>query len=226
MAKYYESTVSIPYYTGLPKDVVTNTFHWRWANTIPPDTTALNVLRDAHKSFYEYIFSSGSGVQMAQWMRPANTRFKLYDLETAKPRVPVRDEVISLTVGQDTTPQTNPEQALVGSYQATSISGDIKARRRGRIYLGGLGNNCQAGGSATSFIIPNPLLITRFNAAMKTLRDLSNTYDWFWSVYSPTTNKTQPLSASYFTVANGWIDNAWDTQRRRGNTAGTRTTWS
>jgi hypothetical protein len=42
---------------------------------------------------------------------------------------------------------------------------------------------------------------------------------WDWVVYSPTDD-------AYHEVANGWVDNAWDTQRRRGYKPTSRTTFT
>jgi len=226
MVKFYEATMSVPYYTALPKDVVTNTFHFRWANTSDPTTADYDALQAALKAFYETIFSNASGITMAQFMRPALTRYKLYDMETPKPRVPLRNVIVPLTVGQDTNPGIFPEVAICASYQAAILSGDIAARKRGRLYIGGLGNSAEGLGSASTFPTPTATAITRINLAMKNLALLSSTYDWFWSVYSPTTNvATGSLVASFATVTNGWVDNAFDTQRRRGNAPSIRTVW-
>jgi hypothetical protein len=46
---------------------------------------------------------------------------------------------------------------------------------------------------------------------------LGTGYDW--CVYSPTSNMLFPISQI-------WVDDAWDTQRRRGVKATTRTTYN
>jgi len=224
---FYEGQCTIPYWSALPTDVVTNTFHFRWANTSPPTTPDYVALETAIQTFYATIFTNTGGVQMAQYMRPANTRWKLYDLETAKPRVPVRNVALPLTVAQDTNPTLLPEAAICLSYSAEVISGDNAARRRGRIYLGGLGNSCEGLGNATATPIVTSNATTKGCAAMKALANLSLTYDWFWSVYSPTTNaQTGSISQSFNAITHGFVDNEFDTQRRRGRTAGSRMTWT
>lgn len=50
---------------------------------------------------------------------------------------------------------------------------------------------------------------------------------WTWCIYSPTTEtQTASLASSFIPIVGGWVDNAWDTQRRRGLEPTTRTTWS
>jgi len=58
---------------------------------------------------------------------------------------------------------------------------------------------------------------------------------WKWAVFSPTiaggwflpdTEGPPNLPAAYSPVQSGWVDNAWDTQRRRGLEATARTVFT
>lgn len=222
--QYFMCTRTIPYYTGLPEDVVTNTFHFKWFGGSDPVLADYQALRDKTAAFYEYIFSSGSGVQMAQWARPALSRFKIYCLEDPKPRVPRYDTIDPLTVGQDTAGTIVPEAAICVSISGSIISGDSAARRRGRVFLGALGNSCMGVGGASQFPIVTSLATTRAAAAAATM--CASLDNWNWSVFSPTTfAQTGSYEPAYSAVVQGWVDNAFDTQRRRENKATTRTTF-
>lgn len=91
-----------------------------------------------------------------------------------------------------------------------------RARRRGRIYLGPLNVNTVDGTSGR----PSASFRTSVAAAGVRLRDNLDlqTGGIQWVVFSPTDWVARP-------VVNGWVDNAFDTQRRRGVAASSRTTW-
>lgn len=87
------------------------------------------------------------------------------------------------------------------------------------MYLGGLGDACATAGATSQ---PSKLkveFITRMYSSATTLAAASLADDWGWVIWS------EKLEQS-FAVAGGWVDNAWDTQRRRGMPATTRTLWN
>jgi len=225
--RYFSLQSTIPYYTGLPTDVVTNVWHFYWPNVSEPLTSDYNILRDKVSGFYEYIFGVG-GVQMAQWARPANHTVKIYDLEDAKPRVPVYSVTDALVgILQDTAGTIVPEAAVCVSFSGVVESGDKAARKRGRFFLGALGNSCMGVGGASAFPIVNSSLQTRANAAAQTIATGTGSTDWVWCVYSPTTYAaTSSYDQAFSKVVKGFTDNAFDTQRRRQNLATNRTSWA
>lgn len=224
---YFVATQTLPYASALPTDVVVNTFHFFWTSATPPTTAQYNALRDRIKAFYEFIFSGASGVQMAQYARPLLASFKIYDLEDPQPRTPVYQSANALTVGQDTAGNIVPEAAICLSYKAAVVSGQNPARLRGRIYLGALGNTCMATGSATHGPTVTPLAITRITGAAVTLAAPQTPPGFNWCVYSPTIRQQSGSYALAFNaITNGFVDNAFDTQRRRGDLPTTRTLWA
>lgn len=94
------------------------------------------------------------------------------------------------------------------------------ARHRGRIYLGPLSNNSLGAGTNGPGLSDNlrdvatkaakQFLITAASTALEGLA---------WSVWSRTNNLLTPIIA-------GWMDDAFDTQRRRGILASVRTAFS
>lgn len=129
--------------------------------------------------------------------------FKLYDMSEPEPRRPVYETSRSYTpiANQQMLPH---EVALCVSFQADPVSGVPQARRRGRIYLGPLAE------AASSNARPSTSVLNVVEAAAQRLLDESTLSVWKWQVYSRT-------GQTHATVTGGWIDNAWDTQRRRGN---------
>lgn len=202
----FQMHVTFPYFTGLPEDVVTNVWSFQYV-TLAPSAADWLALRARLITFYGAVYG-GTGFTSAPWLRPVNTNFKGYDLNDPIPRAP-RYNTTTTVATTITTPCTAvPETAICLSFQGVLVSGQPQSRRRGRIYLGGLGVPV-AGGSASTFpLIPTGQTTVVLNAA--TAFKAGCTADgWTWSVYSRTND-------AMVTVDNGWIDNAADTQRRRG----------
>lgn len=138
---------------------------------------------------------------------------KLTDIADPQPRYPFYEETWNTTVAPSgsTAP---PEVSLVASFQGDRLSGVPQARRRGRMYVGPLrlthlGNDGR----------PTPALITQLTAIMDDFLTASAAMTaTTWGVYS--------RAGSFITeVTNGWIDNEFDTQRRRGRLATSRTVY-
>lgn len=215
----------LPYFSGLPTDGVGNTFHFIYDGVGYPDATKFTSLCDTVSQFFETIYSSTS--KLAAYARPAAFSQKVYDLTDAKPRTPRFERIDTLSVTQDTAPLVPTEVSLCVSYKANYISGINPARFRGRIYLGALGDNGGGVGGASAFPRPNTNLINNCKTAAHDLRAVAATSQFRWVVYSPTrvAGGSTQLGACE-TVVGGWVDNEYDTQRRRGVTASTRNTWT
>ena len=98
----------------------------------------------------------------------------------------------------------------------------ITARRRGRIYVGPLGTLGVAADVTNAPHRPATAFMTHLRDAMSRLRtqSLALSTPCIWVIRS-----SMP-SVNYVPVIGGWVDNAWDTQRRRGPVASARLTWS
>lgn len=208
---------SIPYFSGIPKDVVTNVFHFSWFGAGDPGPSDYTALSGLVASFYEDIFSAGGATFMAPWMRPALAHQKMYDLTDPIPRVPVFDATVPLTVTQTGTPDIPTEVAACVSVKGDYISGIPLASQRGRVYVGGLGAGCLSNGSSTTFSRLSSTMIANCITAAENMRDNAPVISFRWVVYSPT------LGGSMSQITSGWVDNAPDTQRRRGQQADVRT---
>jgi hypothetical protein len=209
--------VSIPYYTGIPEDVIVNTWHFDSLVTTPGEGEFADLLANL-SAFYDTVYALGGALTFAPWVRPALNTLEVYNLTHSPPRSPVYAG--SLTIGDQTTTGTAgtpPETAVCLSYQAEVVSGIPQSRRRGRIFLGGF-NQPMTAGTTTAFPTVGPTqrdLIADAAAALQTSMFADG---WVWVVWSRTN------SAAY-AVDNGWIDDEPDTQRRRGRDPQTRTLW-
>ncbi len=140
--------------------------------------------------------------------------YKLYDLADPEPRAPVSEGLLSFTSAPAGAPAP-PEVCLCLSYQAARISGEPQARRRGRVYIGPITVN-----SVATTGRPSSTMITAWETAGQDLLDLSNAAsDWTWGQYSTVTTGLAP-------VDNGWVDDEFDTQRRRGRVMTARTVFA
>lgn len=191
--------VSMPGESGLPQDQVVNTLHFFLpvAVTDPP----LDEISAALTAFYQIIDEELAGQLIDS---PASVTY--YDLSEPEPRVPIRTpDLIALTV--DATDALPPEVALALSFQAPKVSGEDQRRRRGRIYVGPF---TETGSSAGR---PAAALLTTMESALQgLLDDATAATTWAWVVYSR-------VGDSVATITEAWIDNEWDTQRRRGRVA-------
>jgi len=208
--------VSIGQDTGLPADDITNT--WHFVTSGAPSEGIEDDIIDALHDFYNVATTGGSRISeyFSARLNPATWTCRLYNLDDSPPRVPIEEQTIALSATATTSIPS--EVALVMSFQALPVSGINQARRRNRVYLGPWG---QAAFSPSSDgYKPGTGVINTIAEAGTRLAGRSDiTSDWKWVVRSQTTGATA-------NVVDGWVDNAWDTQRRRGEAASSRTLWT
>lgn len=198
---------------ALLRDAAVNTWHYGSAGDRDADTSAFVSAISAFYNAIDSMFSSClSGI--ATW--------KAYDLADVEPRVPFNEDQITFTPGAGT--QLPNEVAVCMSFHGTLGSGINAARRRGRIYLGPLDANIVD--NLTQGAIIDSATEALVAGAAETLRDVADTSDASWVVFSPTSYAAVPsLATSCFPVVGGHVDNAFDTIRSRGIDSTSRTLW-
>lgn len=208
----FRAQVVFPMFTNLPKDVITNTFHFTPLTPIGLQTAA-GIATPWLADFYELAY--GGGTNMAAYMLPLLATVHWYDLEDPPPRQPhivPLGATISLGVSEIPT-----EVAAVVSFQGDPISGVPQSRRRGRVYIGALTNAAMDPGSGSSFPVLTTATLTALdNAATGLLAASGSQADLRWVVHST-------VAGTDAIVTNGWVDNSPDTQRRRSVDALSRT---
>lgn len=227
MALYLRAACTIPRTGGLPKDNIVNTFAFTSPGGSDRDLAALNIAARLD-GFYTAIKDHLSSAYA--W---ASARVSVLDLTDDQPRIPFYDEEISITAPSTTNNDLPSEVACVLSFEGERASGVNMRRRRGRVYVGPLqvpSGDTWTVGSAMYNLIATAASDHLLNPASPVVE---------WAVYSPYTHHGIPvgekltpddpeipdfLPASFTPVARAWVDNAFDTQRRRGLSPTTRVT--
>lgn len=214
MAGYWRVIATIPCGNNIPEDVVQNT--WYFESPGAPSPADAPALFDLLEQFYHDI-----DTYLAAQYGP-DCVLTFYDMSQPEPRVPIYEDTATLLMGSG---QSLPaEVALCMSYQGDRVAGANQARRRGRLYFGPLDGDYN---TTVNFVTrPTSSIITGIRDAGLALMTASAAAGFTWSVYSPTIfASTGELNAAYTEITNGWVDNSFDTQRRRGPDSTTRTTW-
>jgi hypothetical protein len=201
-------------FTEVPEDVIINTFAFGTATPGAPSEADLTSITNSIIDFYAGATSPGP--TLASFMTNfltnlAKHEVRLYDLALPPGAPPVRTTQFALAVtsGQ----QLPAEVSLCLSFKAAPQAGVAAGRLRGRIYLGPL-STAVLGVSQNSDIRPatgvqNALADAGLRLAGAAGHDLS--------VYSRTLGVLNPVTEL-------WVDNAFDTQRRRGSKPTSRVT--
>lgn len=189
---------------NLPANFVTNTLYF--------DTTVndanLEDIRDAIRDHYGNILQAFCPTTVAQ----NGHEMKVYDVLQSAPNYPIRQYTWNSPYPGSGDPLPS-EVAMVASFQGPKQSGIPQARRRGRNYIGPLRTSLVSAGRPSSTAITN--LAAAFEGFGDDIAALTAT-DWVvWSGVSQTAVE----------VTDGWVDNAFDTQRRRGVQTTARTSW-
>lgn len=238
MEGLYKAVVTLPYQSGLPEDSANNTLYFlainaantqqddidemqgrlvSFFNDIPPgeaksisDYIGDQVSRSANACVNSYYFEAAIAPP-AQWGSPVGTASWTIGIDDNFTVQPAEVAAV-LTFHGDLTdiPQTavnpTPPPAVIRPA----------ARRRGRIYLGPLHASAGAAGGPNADL----LVSTAFqDVVLAAATELENTnVNLQWVVASDTAGEV-------YQVVGGWMDNAFDTQRRRGSAATVRTLW-
>lgn len=201
---FYSTMAIIATQDNVSANYATNTW-WCEAD----DLTALQSFHDELVTFYTTVddmFSNlvrgVNGLELTSYLRT-----------DPEPRPPVLTTMANLSpLGGAPLPT---EVSLVMSFQGDRMAGVPQARRRGRVYLPFMGedDNHTDGRPTTAQVT----MVANAGDALLTASTAAT--DWTWLVYSA-------VEPGYTIITNGWVDNEWDTQRRRGRPATIRTTFS
>lgn len=207
----------IPHRNLMPADAVVNTFHFTGLDDTGDMISAIIGRLNAFWTDVPAGPSNALNTFMSGELNLPGTRIKVYDLSDPKPRAPIADESLGLSQGTPVNTQNLPsEVALCSSYRGPLESGQSPARRRGRIYIGPL-NVGAAAGTGTTISRPSAAFRATVAAASRDLAEAS-TLGCAWAVWSG-------VNEGMTIIEYGWVDDAFDTQRRRGAAATTRSNW-
>lgn len=202
MTKLYKVTVELESATGLPRDAQQNT--WWFDGPDSPSVPQWEQFRSRLVSFY-----NSWGTSRSQLALSGAGRLLARDTELPAPAEPVYESPITVT--KQNLPPLPFDCAAVVTFAAQPVSGIRVQSLRNRIYLGGLttGPNDPTGRISSSF---RTTVATGYNALVSAL-EADGEFEHV--VYSTKRDEV-------FTVWNAWMDNQWDTQRRRDQKATAR----
>lgn len=220
---------------GLPKDEVVNQFIFATTATPSAGGSAETQINAAIIDFYNTVDTGTSrsiaNVMSDEILRTATARMNYTDisahLDGSPAGSPYQVDIWSLAAKTAGTVDLPSEVALVLTYE--SIFSGVpefgpghtrpRARHRGRLYLGPL--TAGMAGVGSDFVYrPGATMCTMVGAAAGRLRNLATTSSGLvaWAQWS---RKDLRVSS----VASGWVDDSWDTQRRRGAAPLNRHPW-
>lgn len=223
--------VTMDHDSGLAADRVVNNWTFGTDDSDPDQDAPALLITAALNDFYTAMQTDTGGNvgQVSNYLSPllAGTgSIKVYNLDEPAPRFPITETGLNFTPGNSTS--VLPEEvALTLSFQAAKVQGENQDRKRGRVYLGPLdvGAITRVGNRP---VVSNGFRGTVLRAAMA-LKDASDAAtSWTWGVSSRGARAYVPdgegkmratgaiLAPQFRAVAGFWIDDAFDTQRRRG----------
>lgn len=237
MAGAMLAQVTLPHTDGLVRDEVVNTFSF--ITTVdPPSAANITDALDAIEAFYNVIpsgFNAVSGWLNASRSRAANAcTVNFYDiighLDGSRHGSPIATGFFTLGAQESGGGALPAEVAVALTYQApygtdpefgTGIVTEgpprPRARDRGRLYLGPLTSSAVVLDGTTGRAYVNTQLAASWGAAGSALKALATSVGWaVWS----------RRNAILKLVIQGWVDDAFDTHRKRGEAALHKTLWS
>lgn len=187
--------------SAIPEDRPVNVWHFQTAVDEEPYADLANTLQ----AFYNTLAGGMPG-----YVATNGHMIKMYDLADTKPRAPVYETTYNFTGSPPTGEGMASEICICVSFQGVRVSGQDQKRRRGRVYIGPFNESQNDDGRPASGFV------TGVRDAAEDILEASNlATDWKWVVHSIVNNNN-------VVVDNGWVDNAWDIQRRRGVEATSR----
>lgn len=189
---------------AVPENFVSNS----WCFNIGSIGSSGSTLTPILKEFYDDIVSYLSPV-----ITQNGHEIKYSALPGTPPNYPFDEDTFNLGAVPSGTALPD-EVAICLSFQGDREAGFPQARRRGRLYIGPLDTTAATGNRPASACLSAIANAAASLSAAVIAADVSN----YWAVWSQTDQAAVPLS-------DGWLDNAWDTQRRRGVLATSRTTF-
>jgi hypothetical protein len=224
---------------GLPRDTVVNTFHVTNAEAGDVANIAAAV-----RAFYTGIYNGGRAV--ASWLADTheNVYVKAYLVDdqivegqlVSNSGEPVHTTAASsLAINKQSAVNLPSEVALVLSLRDTTTVAVPRARRTGRVFIGPLNAGANSGGDAGHVARPQATFAGDLRQAAFVMADAIVDAGGQWCVYSrpfpgraagidPRNGKLvraiaeRPVGGHYL-IDQVWTDDAFDTQRRRGERA-------
>lgn len=218
MSEYRVQAIT-PGSTGMPDDVYVNTFHF---SDLGANIGTAIFAPQAVVLLDEFYGADVPAIGGPLWaLMPSSlgqVEYRVYDMGDPQPRPPVILPSSSPGGPNGANFSLPYEVALCSSYYADRNL----PRQRGRIYWGPLTTLAAAASGTPATAAINGLVEASVRLHGSALANVTP-----WMVYSPT-QEASPVGTTpaYNQITDGWVDNAFDTQRRRGPDATSRNNWA
>lgn len=201
--------------SGLPEDQYVNTFYFitGGAPTGEESDIAAGFVGALYKNA---VGGVGSPASFLSGQLSGLVTIKTYNMADALPRTPIETYTDVYSVDSEASVGLPPEVAVCLSYAAAPVGGIPASRLRGRIYFGPLASEAAVLGTNHHAEV-STVLMARLTEGAEAMQAGAAALELQWAMYSPTRGAASP-------IVKVWCDNAFDTQRRRGNDATSRTT--
>lgn len=208
---FYQAQVIWDGPSQLPEDQFVTTWMFRNDNVLDR-----NGMLDAVDTAVSNFFGNPGGANpdgITDWMPSllGSPRLKIFDMGETPPRVP-EERVLTSLAASDTGLALPREVALCCSYNV----GGPGPRNRGRTYLGPFTVAALAGGTP-ALSRPHADLTARIAERAEDLAT-NPSLECTWVLWSR-------RNAEMHTITGGFVDNAWDTIRKRGKAPESRVSW-
>lgn len=192
--------------SAIPADYVQNQF---CVTTGVSEDLEVDDIVTALKDFYDEV----AGYVLATGIATTGHMVKFYALPGIEPNYPFAERTFDLA-SPSTGTVLPTEVCIAVSFQGSRAAGFPQARRRGRIFLPYVNSISNVSGR------PGSTARTAIAAAASALAgDIGALPSHRWAVWST-------VDQEAVVVEDGWVDDAFDTQRRRGLAVTSRTTWA
>lgn len=203
--------VTLPMTSGLPRDVVVNDFAVQASDSQPTPWTPIIDFYNNTTGPGTFTLASHLSAALSRSANAVRTEAYVIDLATGKLGSPQATDHFTLGPAS-TTAQTPHEVALCASWASAVPAGVNPQRRKGRVFLGPFVSTDMGGTPSTTLVDGVAAAAAELATALVT----NGTPLCVWS----------RADAALYPVTRGWVDNAWDTQRRRGLRPTGRTAWA
>jgi len=216
--------------TGLARDRFVSSLYFNWlgvAGDLGPD---ISQLMNGVMALFAAKFPAGQGPTLGNTavesiFSPFATfesdHVSVYDMAAPLKTPPI--QTLSRIENQPALNQAHraapDEVACCLSFEGVPAAGVNQQRRRGRIFLGPLSYEAIGTVGVEEVSRPSAVLATAILTAL-TAAQTQWGPKWEWVVNSPKTGRQSTVA-----VNRAWVDNAWDTQRRRGVDPSEKTYW-
>ena len=197
--------------TGLPQDRCINVFHFTGTGSY--DATAALAAANVENFYTGTNTTAPIGAFLSPWLNRPFT-INTYDLDQPVGERP--PTVTAHTLPTSLSTEGYAEEVAVCLSYTSAVP--ITRRRRGRIYVGPLNIAAVQSGTTAHPARPQASIMSDLTEAALRLATYGGLAQWVIRSSKPAVN--------YVTIHQGWIDNALDTQRRRGPKSSARTGWT